>query len=135
MATDEKQLAQAIMRGDSRIELDITLLKGVEKIKAPSSVVWEAIFAAIVASAFFWGSPVGVIGGIAIGLPAILAICGGVGGIVFVTLGSDGVLCAYRMLIAVKTADVLTKLRDDYDLDTTLDNDSYVESAVLVRKK
>lgn len=134
MVTDEKQLAQAIMRGDLCIELDLALLSGVEKIKAPSSVAWKSVFAAIVASAFFWGSPVGVIGGIAIGLPALLAICGGVGGVVFVTLGADGVLCAYRMLIAVKKADVLTKLRDDYDLDLTFNDDAYIETAVLVHK-
>lgn len=134
MVTNEKQLAQAIMRGDTRIELDLTLVSGVEKIKAPSSVVWKSVFAAIIASAFFWGSPAGVIGGMALGLPVVLAICGGVGGIVFVTLGADGVLCAYRMLVEVKTADVLTKLRDDYDLNTTLNNEAYVESAVLVHK-
>lgn len=134
MVKDEKQLAQAIMRGDSRIELDLALESGVEKIKSPSSVAWKSVFAAIIASAFFWGSPAGVIGGIALGLPVVLAICGGVGGIVFVTLGADGVLCAYRMLVEVKTADVLTKLRDDYDLNTTLNNEAYVESAVLVHK-
>ena len=134
MVTDEKQLAKAIMRGDSRIELDLALVSGVEKIKAPTSVVWKSVFAAIVASAFFWGSPAGVIGGIALGLPVVLAICGGVGGVVFVTLGADGVLCAYRMLVEVKKADVLTKLRDDYDLNTTLNNEAYVESAVLVHK-
>lgn len=134
MVKDEKQLAQAIMRGDARIELDLALESGVEKIKSPSSVAWKSVFAAIIASAFFWGSPAGVIGGIALGLPVVLAICGGVGGIVFVTLGADGVLCAYRMLVEVKTADVLTKLRDDYDLNTTLNNEAYVESAVLVHK-
>ena len=134
MVKDEKQLAQAIMRGDSRIELDLALESGVEKIKSPSSVAWKSVFAAIIASAFFWGSPAGVIGGIALGLPVVLAICDGVGGIVFVTLGADGVLCAYRMLVEVKTADVLTKLRDDYDLNTTLNNEAYVESAVLVHK-
>ena len=134
MLTDEKQLAQAIMRGDSRIELDLALESGVEKIKSPSSVAWKSVFAAIIASAFFWGSPAGVIGEIALGLPVVLAICGGVGGIVFVTLGADGVLCAYRMLVEVKTADVLTKLRDDYNLNTTLNNEAYVESAVLVHK-
>lgn len=134
MVKDEKQLAQAIMRGDARIELDLALESGVEKIKSPSSVAWKSVFAAIIASAFFWGSPAGVIGGIALGLPVVLAICGGVGGIVFVTLGADGVLCAYRMLVEVKTADVLTKLRDDYDLNTTLNNEAYVESAVLLHK-
>lgn len=134
MVTDEKQLAQAIMRGDLRIELDLALVSGVEKIKSPSSVVWKSVFAAIIASAFFWGSPAGVIGGIALGLPVVLAICGGVGGIVFVTLGADGVLCAYRMLFEVKTADVLTKLRDDYDLDKTFDEEAYIKSAVLTHK-
>ena len=134
MLTDEKQLAQAIMRGDSRIELDLALESGVEKIKSPSSVAWKSVFAAIIASAFFWGSPAGVIGGIALGLPVVLAICGGVGGNVFVTLGADGVLCAYRMLVEVKTADVLTKLRDNYELNKTLDDESYIKSAILVHK-
>ena len=55
--------------------------------------------------------------GIAVGLPAILAICGGVGGIVFITLGADGTMCAYKMLAAAKTIDVLTKLRNSYKQD------------------
>lgn len=50
--------------------------------------------------------------GILIGLPAVLAICGGVGGVVFVTLGAKGTLCAFHLLIAAQTMDVLTKLRD-----------------------
>ena len=134
MVTDEKQLAEAIMRGDLRIELDLPLEGGVDKIKAPSSVAWKSVFAALVASAFFWGSPAAAAAGIALGLPVVLAVCGGVGGIVFVTLGAKGLLCAFRLLVASQTADVLTKLRDDYDLKETYAKDGEVESAVLVHK-
>lgn len=134
MVTDEKQLAEAIMRGDLRIELDLPLEGGVDKIKAPSSVAWKSVFAALVASAFFWGSPAAAAAGIALGLPVVLAVCGGVGGIVFVTLGAKGLLCAFRLLVASQTADVLTKLRDDYDLNETYAKDGEVESAILVHK-
>jgi hypothetical protein len=52
-----------------------------------------------------------------VGLPAILAICGGVGGVVFVTLGAGGTMWAFRMLAEAKTIDVLTKLRNSYKQD------------------
>ena len=47
----------------------------------------------------------------------LIAICGGVGGGVFVTLGANGTVCAYKMLAEAKTIDVLTKLRNDYKQD------------------
>lgn len=53
MITDEKSLAKAIMRSDSRIELSENLADGVEKIKNPSEVVWKSVVAALVTSAFF----------------------------------------------------------------------------------
>ena len=122
------------MRGDSRIELDLALVSGVEKIKAPSSVAWKSVFAALVASAFFWGSPAAAVAGFTLGLPVVLAVCGGVGGIVFVTLGAKGLLCAFHLLVASQTADVLTKLRDEYDLNETYSQGGDVESAILIRK-
>ena len=103
------------MDGESRIELDESLISGVSKILNPSEVAWEAVLAALVTSSFFWAGT-SIIVGIAIGLPAILAICGGVGGVVFVTLGAQGTLCAYRLLIAVKDIEVLKKLRT-YELN------------------
>ena len=114
-ANDEQELARAIMDGESRIELDESLISGVSKILNPSEVAWEAVLAALVTSSFFWAGT-SIIVGIAIGLPAILAICGGVGGVVFVTLGAQGTLCAYRLLIAVKDIEVLKKLRT-YELN------------------
>ena len=134
MLTDEKQLAQAIMRGDSLIIIDGYLYSCVEKIKNPSSVVWSSVFAAIIASAFFWGSPVAILFGISIGLPAVLAVCGGVGGVVFVTLGAKGTLCAFRMLIVTQTADVLNKLRDEYEMEETKDEEGRFVSASLIHK-
>ncbi|MGN0088684.1 MAG: hypothetical protein ACI35Y_06630 [Candidatus Limimorpha sp.] len=117
MTRNEKELAMAIMNGDYRIELSDDLVSSVRRIKDPSEVVWGAVFSALVASAFFWGGAGPLALGIAVGLPAILAICGGVGGIVFVTLGADGTMCAYKMLAAAQTIDVLTKLRNDYKQD------------------
>lgn len=117
MTRNEKELAMAIMNGDYRIELSDDLVSSVRKIKDPSEVVWGAVFSALVASAFFWGGAGPMALGIAVGLPAILAICGGVGGIVFITLGADGTMCAYKMLAAAQTIDVLTKLRNDYKQD------------------
>lgn len=117
MVRNEKELATAIMRGDSRIELSESLVDGVAKIKDPTEVVWKSVAAALVASAFFWGAPAAIAGAMFIGLPAILAICGGVGGVVFVTLGASGTLCAFRLLFAAQTIDVLTDLRDKYILD------------------
>lgn len=113
---NEKQLAEAIMRGDSRLELSDKLSSGVDKIKEPTGVVWSSILSVFVASAFFWAGGPAILLGITIGLPAVLAVCGGVGGIVFVTLGAQGTLCAYKLLIAAQTTDVLTNLRDKYEL-------------------
>lgn len=120
MVTNEKELAAAIMRGDSRIELSDDLVDGVEKIKNPSEVVWKAVAAALVASAFFWAGGPAIALGILVGLPAILAVCGGVGGVVFVTLGASGTLCAFRLLIVAQTIDVLSRLRDNYNLEANI---------------
>ena len=120
MVTNEQDLAEAIMNHESRIELPEGLLGGVEKIKYPSSIVWKSVAAALVASAFFWGTAPAAMVGIMVGLPAILAITGGVGGIVFVTLGASGTLCAFRLLIVAKTMDVLNDLRDKYDLNENI---------------
>lgn len=109
-AYNEKELAKAIMTGVSRIELDGSLVSGVSKILYPSEVAWSAVLAALVASSFFWAGT-SIVVGLAIGLPAVLAVCGGVGGVVFVTLGAKGTLCAYRLLIVAKDIEVLKKLR------------------------
>ena len=114
MIRNEEELAKAIMKGEYRIELSDDLVSSVRKIKDPSEVVWSAVFSALVASAFFWGGAGSMALGVAVGLPTSLAICGGVGGVVFVTLGADGTMCAYKILAVAKTIDVLTKLRNDY---------------------
>ena len=56
MVLNEKELAKAIMRRDSRIELHKDLIGGVEKIKNPSEVVWKSVAALLVTSAFFFGA-------------------------------------------------------------------------------
>lgn len=120
MVTNEKNLAKAIMRGDSIIDLSSDLSSAVDKIKSPSSVVWLSVISALIASSCFWSGG-GLVTGMFIGLPAVLAISGGVGGIVFVVLGSKGTLCAFRLLKASKTIEVLNNIRDKYDLkDDTL---------------
>lgn len=116
MVTSEKELAAAIMRKEQRIELSSDLRSAVEKIKNPSTVVWSSVAAALVSSAFFWAGGPAIMLGMAVGLPAVLAICGGVGGIVFVTLGANGTICAFRLLNAAQTMDVLTYLRESYKL-------------------
>lgn len=121
MVTNEKRLADAIMRKEQRIELSSDLCSAVEKIKNPSSVVWSSVAAVLVSSAFFWAGGPALMLGMAVGLPAVLAICGGVGGVVFVTLGANGTMCAFRLLNAARTMDVLTNLRESYQLrDNTL---------------
>lgn len=117
MIRNEKELTKSIMNGEYRIELSDDLVSSVRKIKDPSEVVWGAVFSALVASAFFWGGAGPMALGLAVGLPAILVVCGGVGGVVFVTLGADGTMCAYKMLAQAKTINVLTKLRNDYKQD------------------
>ena len=120
MVTNEKSLAKAIMRGDSIIDLSSDLSSAVDKIKSPSSVVWLSVISALIASSCFWSGG-GLITGMFIGLPAVLAISGGVGGIVFVVLGSKGTLCAFRLLKASKAIEFLNNIRDKYDLkDDTL---------------
>lgn len=117
MIKKEKDLAKAILRRDSRIELHDCLVSGVEKIKNPTEVVWKSVAAALVASAFFWAGGPAMVLGMMVGLPVILTVCGGVGGVVFVTLGGDGTLCAFKLLIAAQTMNVLTILRDRYILE------------------
>ena len=117
MTRNEKELAMAIMNEDYRIELSDDLVSSVRKIKDPSEVVWGAVFFCIGSFSVFWGGAGPMALGLAVGLPAILAICGGVGGVVFVTLGGNGTICAFRMLAAAQTVDVLTKLRNDYHQD------------------
>lgn len=117
MVRNEKELAKAIMAHEGRIELHEDLSGGVSKIKYPSEVVWKSVAAGLVASAFFWGSPCAVMLGLTVGLPAILAVCGGVGGVVFVTLGATGTLTAFRLLIASHTMDVLSDLRNKYKIE------------------
>lgn len=117
MVSNEKELAKAIMRGDSTIELSDSLVSPVSRIKDPSEVVWRSIAAALVTSAFFWAGGPALALGMMVGLPAVLAVCGGVGGVVFVTLGGNGTLCTFKLLIASQTIDVLTNLRDKYNLD------------------
>ena len=56
MVLNEKELAKAIMRCDSRIELHKDLIGGVEKIKNPSEVVWKSVAAVLITSAFFLGA-------------------------------------------------------------------------------
>ena len=116
MVRNERELSRAIQGKESRIELHDKLKSGVEKIKEPSSVVWVSVAAALLSSVFFWGSPSAFTLGLIVGLPAILAVCGG-GGIVFVTLGASGTVCAFRLLMSAHTIDVLNSLRNDYDLN------------------
>ena len=111
MVSNEKDLAKAIMRGESRIELAEDLASSVGKIISPSEVVFMSVLAALVSSAFFWGSPSAVVLGMTIGLPAVLAVCGGVGGIVFTVLGANGTLCAYKLLINARDIEVIKRLR------------------------
>lgn len=120
MVLNEKELAKAIMKHDSRIELHKDLIGGIEKIKNPSEIVWKSVAAALVTSAFFGGGAPAAMLGFMVGLPAILAVCGGVGGIVFVTLGASGTLCAFRLLFVAKTIDVLTDLRDKYIMNDNI---------------
>lgn len=117
MVKNEKELAKAIMRGDSTIELSDSLVSPVSRIKDPSEVVWKSVAAALVTSAFFWAGGPAIALGVMVGLPAVLAVCGGVGGVVFVTLGGPGTLCTFKLLIASQTMDVLTKLRVNYKLE------------------
>lgn len=117
MIQSEKDLAKAIMRRDSRIELSEGLASSVDKIKSPSGVIWASIATGLIASSFFWAGGPAILVGMAVGLPAVLAVCGGVGGVVFVYLGANGTLCAFRLLIAAQTMDVMTNLRDKYDLE------------------
>lgn len=111
MIDNEQDLAKAIMRGESRIELAEDLAGSVGKIISPSEVVFMSVLAALVSSAFFWGSPSAVVLGMTIGLPAVLAVCGGVGGVVFTVLGANGTLCAYKLLINARDIEVIKKLR------------------------
>ena len=111
MIDNEKDLAKAIMRGASWIDLTKDLVGSVGKIISPSEVVFMSVLAALVSSAFFLGSSSAVVLGMTIGLPAVLAVCGGIGGVVFTVLGADGTLCAYKLLINARDIEVIKILR------------------------
>ena len=117
MVLNEKELAKAIMSHEGRIELNDNLSSGVSKIKYPSEVVWKSVAAALVTSSFFWGGGSALMLGMMIGLPAVLTVCGGVGGVVFITLDAARTVTAFKLLIASQTMDVLSDLRDKYIMD------------------
>lgn len=117
MVRNERELAKAIQHRESVIDLHNDLIGGVEKIKDPSAIAWASVATALASSAFFWGSPCAAVLGLTIGLPAILAVCGGVGGVVFLTLGASGTICAFKLLMQAKSIDVLNQLRDNYTLE------------------
>ena len=117
MVRNEKELAKAIQRREYVIDLHENIVDGVKKIKDPSAIVWASVAAALASSAFFWGSPCAAVLGMTIGLPAVLAVCGGVGGVVFVTLGASGTICAFKLLMQAKSINVLNQLRDNYTLE------------------
>lgn len=54
MVQNEKELANAIMKGSSRIELSENMIGGVRKILAPSEIVWASVVTALGTSAFFF---------------------------------------------------------------------------------
>lgn len=58
MVQNEKELANAIMKGSSRIELSENMIGGVRKILAPSEIVWVSVVTALGTSAFFLGGEV-----------------------------------------------------------------------------
>ncbi len=120
MIKNEKQLAKGILAGEARMELSEKLVSGVEKIKKPSDVVWKSVAAALATSAFFWAGGSSLLLGMMVGLPAVLAVSGGVGGIVFLTLGAVGTVCAFRLRMAGKTLDVLNQLRNNYQLEKNI---------------
>lgn len=106
MVQNEKELANAIMKGSSRIELSENMIGGVRKILAPSEIVWVSVVTALGTSAFFLGGggPCAMVLGMTVGLPTILTVSGGVGGIVFLTLGIEGTLMAFKLLIYEKNS-------------------------------
>lgn len=118
MVSKEKELAKAIMRGDSRIELSEELKSCVEKVKEPSQVVWYSV-AAVFATATFFGTS-GLLTGMMIGLPAVLSIAGGAGGIALAVLGMETTVFCFRMVKAADTSDVLSYIRDKYNLTDTV---------------
>ena len=50
-------------------------------------------------------------------LPSSSSDGGGVGGVVFLTLGASGTICAFKLLMQAKSIDVLNQLRDNYTLE------------------
>lgn len=119
MVTNENDLADAIMSSESIIELTTDLAKSVDKIISPSDIVFTSVIAALVASTFFWAGPGAAGLGILLGLPAVLAVCGGVGGVVFTVLGASGTMAAYRLLIRAKDIEVIKRLRK-YNLENNI---------------
>ena len=53
MVQNEKELANAIMKGSSRIELSENMIGGVRKLLAPSEIAWASVVTALGTSAFF----------------------------------------------------------------------------------
>lgn len=116
MVQNEKELANAIMMGSSRIELSENMIGGVRKILAPSEILWASVVTALGTSAFFWGGPCAMVLGMTVGLPTILTVSGGVGGIVFVTLGIEGTLMAFKLLTSAQKLNVITSLHEMYEI-------------------
>lgn len=114
LVTYEKQLAEAVMNGETKIELTDKLVGGCEKIMAPSDIVWASILSALVASILLGGAcGFEILLGVTILLPTVPSVCSGVGSAVFV-IGAQGTLCAFRWLVTAQTMDVLTELRANF---------------------
>lgn len=116
MVHNEKELADAIMDGVSTIYLDSELNAVVSKIKVTDDLAWSSMTTAFLASSFFWSSATMSGFQTLLSLPIVLTSCGGSGGFVLITLGAEGTMCVFNLLSHAKTMDVLTRLRNDYNL-------------------
>lgn len=114
MVEKEQDLAKAIMRGDSLVEISENLVDGVAKIKAPTDAVWKSITGGeLRALALCYVCQPGIV------LNVLPAVCAGYGNIANI-LGASGTLCAVKLFLSTHTMGILTDLRNRYELSSNV---------------
>lgn len=103
------------MRCDSIIELYEDLIGGVEKIKKAPEVARKSVAVALITSVFFRGRTTAAMFGM-----VVLAICRGVGEIVFVAFGTSRTFLHSSYFFVAKTIYVFADLRDKYDMNDNI---------------
>lgn len=112
----EKELADAINRGEDTIEIEGSLAKKTIRIRATGKVAWVIAFGAI-GLATYAVITTGVTGGTS--TPVVGPVAGITGGVAVGILGGAATYSAIAIAVAAGGVGVLTRLRDYKEISRT----------------